>query len=539
MTIDTATAEYQPTEAWVDEPTAQITPALTRAALSIARPPRTSKSRERDTDRPVAHAHYDVVIVGAALAGCAAALSLARADKHRRRRILLVDRYPDVHPRFSGEFIHPRGAQILDDLGFYPALSAAGAVDVDGFAVFENADTTPVALDYATVRGQRPRGLSVHHKDLVRTLRGVLRRETDGHVEILVGWSIADVVRDARGAITGAVLEGHDEQRGRRVTVRSDLLVGADGKSSTVRKLAGIGDDGRETIGFTAGVEVKNASLPRPTYAHVFLGAWGPVLAYPIARDPDGTVRTRITFDLPRALPAKGERLRQHLIRTYVPFLPAPLAGEVAAALMAHKGPLEMAPTVNLPAPRASMPGVVLVGDAAGCSHPITASGMTMGLRDAETLGEQAARRAAAPEDEPWFDTATLQRYRAEHDRYVPTRQALADAIYEAFRGGVTGARSIRRALFDYWESGESARSRSMALLSCAERRPHVFLTEYLKTARHALATSIVPRHATSYPLRDRVRRASGAARLARGKLGLVAQVMWAQVRPTWMIRAR
>jgi hypothetical protein len=33
------------------------------------------------------------------------------------------------------------------------------------------------------------------------------------------------------------------------------------------------------------------------------------------------------------------------------------------------------------------------------------------------------------------------------------------------------------------------------------------------------------------------MRRARGAAKLARGKLGLVAQVMWAQVRPGWLTR--
>lgn len=484
---------------------------------------------------PTLHDHYDVIIVGAALAGCATAEALARADGGHRRKILVVDRHRDVHPRFSGEFIHPRGAQVLDDLGFYEPLSAAGGVDVDGFAAFENADAHHVDLPYAGIQGHRPRGLSIHHKVLVRTLRQHLRKTRAGHVELLEGWSVNDLVRGPRGEVAGVVLETQGQKR---QPIRADLVVGADGKSSSVRKLAGISDEGRETIGFTAGVEVIGASLPRPSYAHVFLGAWGPVLAYPILRQSDGQIATRITFDLPRALPAKGARMKEHVIRTYVPFLPAPLCSEVAAAVRAIDGPLEIAPTVNLPAPTAAMPGLVLVGDAAGCSHPITASGMTMGLRDAETLGEQAALRSNIADGEPWFDQAALRHYRAEHDRYVPTRQALADAIYEAFRGGGTGARSIRRALFQYWGSGELARSRSMALLSGAERRPHVFLTEYLKTAGHALGTSFSPAHARRYPLTDRVRRATGAAQLARGKLGLVAAVMWAQIRPTWMVRS-
>ncbi len=478
--------------------------------------------------------HYDVVIVGASLAGCAVAEALAQADGTQRRRILVVERHRDVHPRFSGEFIHPSGAQILDDLGFYEALSEAGGVDVDGFAVFENADARHVDLPYAGIKGHRPRGLSIHHKVLVRTMRRTLRERRAGHVELVEGWSVNDLVRGPRGEIAGVVLEtvGH-----KRHTVRADLVVGADGKSSSVRKLAGISDEGRETIGFTAGVEIHDATLPRGSYAHVFLGAWGPVLAYPILRE-DGRVSTRVTFDLPRILPAKGARMKEHIMRAYLPFIPAPLCTEVARALQQIRGPLEIAPTVNLPAPTAAMPGLVLVGDAGGCSHPITASGMTMGLRDAATLGEQAVRRAGADPDEPWFDDAALRRYRAEHDRYVPTRQALADAIYEAFRGGGMGARSIRRALFEYWGSGPTARTRSMALLSGAERRPHVFLTEYLKTAGHALGTSFSPRHARRYPLGDRVRRATGAAQLAKGKLGLVAAVMWAQIRPTWMVRS-
>ncbi len=476
---------------------------------------------------------YDVVIIGAGLTGCATAAAIAQADPTRQRKILVLDKCKGVHPQFSGELIHPRGAQILDDLGFYRPLSAAGGVDVDGFVVFENADAHQVELDYASVPDERPRGLSVHHKTLVRTMRREL--VSRGAVELREGWSLLDLTRDERGGISGVVVQDPSKQP---YTIECDLLVAADGKSSTVRKLAGISDGGRQTIGFTAGVEVENASIARPTYAHVLLGAWGPVLAYPIERAADGTLTFRITFDLPKDLPAKGLRLKEWLLRAYVPFIPAPLSAQVAHAILSHRGTLEMAPTVNLPAPTAAMPGLALVGDAAGCSHPITASGMTMGLRDAETLGQEARRRMHVPAGQPWIDFSSLRRYRAEHDRYVPTRQALADAIYEAFRGGQEGSRAIRRALFEYWGSGSVARQRSMALLSCSEGRASVFLSEYLKTARHALEASFVPRHATNYPVGDRMRKARGAARLAKDKLGLVAQVMWAQVRPSWLPRA-
>jgi len=488
----------------------------------------TTHEQDQDQDQD----HYDAVIIGAGMAGCATAQALAIADPSRRRRILIIDRHKGVSPRFAGEFIHPRGAQVLEELGFYGPLKEAGAVDVDGFTVLERADGRFVELPYAAIPKTRPHGLAVHHKTLVRVMRKVVRERPQ--VELLEGWVLKDVFRDHTGAITGALLATKD---GETRKVQSDLLIGADGKASAVRKLIGMPDE-RQTIGFTVGIELRDAAVASASFANVILGAWGPVLVYPIAREDNGELLYRMTIDLPHALPAKGARLVDFLYDAFIPFLPSPLAEQAAAAILARKGHLEMAPTVNLPAPRAIAKGLALVGDAAGCSHPITASGMTMGLRDAETLGLEARRRADANDGKPWLSAASLRRYRNEHDRYVPTRQALADAIYEAFRGGNEGARAIQRALFEYWMSGPEARRRSMALLSCAEGRPQVFLSEYLKTAGHAVSSCLIPRHAQHYPVRDRLRQVRGAVGMASTKLGLVADVMWAQMRPSWLPRA-
>jgi 2-polyprenyl-6-methoxyphenol hydroxylase-like FAD-dependent oxidoreductase len=479
------------------------------------------------SDSPAAD-RYDVVIVGAGLAGCALAQALALADPQGRRSVLLVDLHKDVSPRFSGEFIHPRGAAVLDELGFFGRLVAAGGVEVDGFVVNEDAsEDAPVVLDYAAIAGERPRGLSVHHKTLVRVMRQVVRER--GRVELRAPWRVTELLREG-SRIVGVVMVG---SAGERREIRCDLLVAADGKASTVRKLAGIPDT-RESLGFTAGLEVRGCTLDHPLYANVLLGGPGPMLCYPITRHADGSLDFRLTFDLPHALPAKGRELSDYLLDAFVPYLPAPLGDEVAAAL-AQRGQVELAPTFNLPAPPATMAGLALVGDAAGCSHPITASGMTMGLLDAQVLGGEARRRARAPLEQPWFDGASLRRYRVEHDRYVPTRQALADAIFEAFRGTATGARGIRRALFGYWRSGEQQRVRSLALLACAERRPRIFVSEYIKTAGHVVHSSLAPRHAAHFPVGDRLRQVQGAVSLAGTKVGLLANVAWSQLRPTWL----
>ena len=475
-------------------------------------------------------AFYDVVICGASIAGCATAQALVDADPSGRRSVLLFDLHRDVSPRFSGEMLHPTGVDVLDELGFLDPLLADGAVHVEGFAVSETADADPVRLDYRDVPGSRPHGLGVHHKTLVRRMRDRVR---DSRVDVRGGLRLVELLRDGE-AVRGVVVR---DAEGQTHSIRADVVVGADGKASSTRRLAGIPDH-RETLGFTGGVEVVDPQLPSPLHANVVLGAPGPMLCYPIERRDDGLLTSRVTFDLPHRLPAKGPGLVQYLLDAFVPYLPEELAGQVAAALVERVrsgGKLEMAPTVNLPAPPAVLPGLALVGDAGGCSHPITASGMTMGLLDARTMGQVARTRRGAAAEGPWLDAASLRQYRSAHDRYVPTRQALADAIYEAFRGEGDGARAIRRALFSYWRESPQNRQRSLALLACAEGRPRVFLAEYLRTARHAVEASLTPAHATHLPVEDRLRQVQSTMGLAGAKFGLVAQVAWAQLRPSWL----
>ena len=475
--------------------------------------------------------HYDVVIVGAGIAGCACARALRKADPLGHRRILLIDLHHGPAPRFSGEFIHPRGARVLRDLGFEDALLRRGAVQAEGFVVRERPDSEAVVLDYASLTHVEDYlGMGIDHEALGSGLREVIA--ADPGIDFREGWRAVAISHDSNG-VRGIQLRSMSKGVERAIEISTNLVIAADGKASPTRKLAGISDE-RRSLGFTAGIEFEIEKLWNPAHAHVLLGARGPMLCYAIEALASGSFRYRLTFDIPHQLPAKGDALRAHLLHSFLPHLPEPIASAALGALRNGKR-VEMAPTIDLPAPQAHVPGLILVGDAAGCSHPVTASGMTMALLDAETLGVIAAERSRrAPKDQRWLDEASLRRFRVAHDRYVPTRQAVANAIYESFRGETEGARCIRQALFAYWRADPANCRRSLALLSCVESRPQVFVAEYLKAAHHAMLACTRPRYAEQLPFADRWWRLRGTSKMARDKFGVIAQVGWKQLRPAW-----
>jgi hypothetical protein len=123
---------------------------------------------------------------------------------------------------------------------------------------------------------------------------------------------------------------------------------------------------------------------------------------------------------------------------------------------------------------------VVLVGDAAGCCHPLSASGIASAVRDSRAL-EQAMR--AAKNDVPRA-LAAYARARRPANR---TRIALASALYEAFCSETAEMAALRGGLFRYWERSPTGTRISMSLLSTRETRMSVMAREYARVVAHGL----------------------------------------------------
>ncbi len=389
----------------------------------------------------------EVVIVGGGFAGLCAARALRGMG-----RVVVLEARTGTDPRFRGELIHPPGVRILAELGLHDALRDAGGADVEGFAVVLENAVPPIVLPYAEVKGGAPHGLAISHPDMVARLR---KEVVGGSVELRTGVRVAELVYEGDRVVGVKTADGGE--------IHAPLTVVAEGRHSKLRRALGFADETR-LLSFTAALLVEG-ELPRPTYGHVFLGTWGPILAYAI-----GGGRVRMCIDLPVDT-GKGQEAVEAFLRTEcAPSVPEPLRSGMLRALV--EAPPEICANHAIKTRRCAARGIALVGDSGGCSHPITATGMTVALNDIRTLATELERGGGVD--------AALERYQAARYDFVRAREVLADGLYDVFRRGDDGARVVRSGLSRYWTSGARARAASLALLSGQESRLRAFVAEYL-----------------------------------------------------------
>ncbi|MFZ5442648.1 MAG: FAD-dependent oxidoreductase [Myxococcota bacterium] len=429
---------------------------------------------------------YDVIVVGGGFTGLAAAAALAR----KGARVRVFEAAQGTAPQFRGELIHPRGVRALASLELAAPLFAAGGVAVHGFAVTRAAADPAMVLAYGDDHGP---GLGIDHPQMVLTLR----REVGArrNVELRTGARTVDFVREG-ARVRGVRLADGSEHR-------AELVVVADGRQSKLRPLLGLEPQVTllsHTIAFAVPGE-----LPHGRLGHVFLGAPGPILAYPF-----GEGRVRFCVDVPLGAAKGREAIVELLTRRYAEAVPSPLREAMCAALREH--PFEGAANHSMSTSACAAPGVVLVGDAGGCAHPLTASGMTNAMNDVLTLAALVGEHG--PSDD------ALNEYQRRRYDFVRMRELFTDALYEVFRGEDEGTRALQAGVFHYWASSERSRRASMDILSGEDVRVSRFVAEYTRVFHRSAIDAL--RGLAREPL-------TGARRLgslARTSLGRVSQAV-------------
>ena len=250
------------------------------------------------------------------------------------------------------------------------------------------------------------------------------------------------------------------------------------------------------------GYLLRDGLPPYPGFASVFLGGPAPTLAYAI-----GNNAVRLMFDVPQnaygvEAPSRDE--------AYCQALPEPFRSRVRAALSSQRALVSV--NYSVLADAVCRGRLALVGDAAGCCHPLTATGLTASTRDAIHL-RQALRETS---DVP----AAVRRYAMLREGPQRTRVALAESLYQAFSEPTPEMRLLRDGILRFWQRSRRGRAASLALLSTHEGRMSMMALCYAHAVGYAM-TELVRRRGTAADRTSMTARGRIAFRLCRTTLGV------------------
>jgi 2-polyprenyl-6-methoxyphenol hydroxylase-like FAD-dependent oxidoreductase len=338
---------------------------------------------------------YDVIVVGASIAGCTAATFLGRDGL----KVALVEAHRDenMYKRLCTHFIQSSATPTVQRLGLDKELDAAGAIRAHG----DLWTTYGWAREPEQLAGCPPHGYSVRRVTLDPMLRRMAAAEPN--VDLMLGAKVVDLVLDADGRVGGVdvrTAEGRREIRGR-------LVVGADGKSSKVAELAELPAREVPNNRFGYFAHYRNVGVKDWSRSKLWMLDNGDIV-YVFPND-DGIA-------LLATMPSKA-RLDEFR------------SGDTEKLLLAQYDGLSEAPDLSnaervsdvigqldypsLFRPAITAPGVALVGDAAMVADPLFGLGCGWAFQSAEWLAQEVSPVLRAGGD---VDRATA-RYAKTHAR--------------------------------------------------------------------------------------------------------------------------
>lgn len=365
----------------------------------------------------------DIAIVGAGPAG----LTLARSLRGSGLEIALIDPQPRealAEPAFDGREIaltHP-SRRLLEAAGIWARLDAEAIAPLREARIIDGHGTTPLTIG----SGDRaPLGFLVANQAI---RRAAFDAAIDGDgVRLFAGCRVValDTARQDR-----TVLHLSD---GRTLAAR--LVVAADGRYSTTRRLLGIGARQRD-FGKTMLVCRMTHERPHESIALEWFDHGQTVALLPLAGRCSSLVLTLPPLQIERLIAlddaAFGAEITQRL------------RGRLGA--MRPAGSRHAYPLVASFADRFAGPRCALVGDAAVGMHPVTAHGFNFGLLGQARLAAAIRAGAASPGGDV-ADPARLARYAREHRRETEPLYRATQLIVSLYTDERAPARWLRGAV--------------------------------------------------------------------------------------------
>jgi menaquinone-9 beta-reductase len=324
----------------------------------------------------------DVLVVGAGPGGSTTAYHLARAGLD----VLLLERSAFPREKVCGDGLTPRAVNALVRMG----------VDVDdpgferhgGLRIFSRKVT--LELPWPTLSSYPGHGLMRTRAEFDELLArraekagAVLRERTEAVAPIVEG-----------GWVTGVTVRSGDEPGADPRQVRARFVVACDGASSRLAGQVGVRRIGNRPLGVAARRYYRTSYRPGP-WLDVWMDLWdgdailpGYGWLFPLA---DGTVN--LGAGLLNTFKGFKDLSAQRVFDAFVRMLPERYGIDESAAIgRTLSGPLPM----GFNRSPSAVPGMLVVGDAAGIVNPFNGEGIAYAMESGELAAELLERALVA-----------------------------------------------------------------------------------------------------------------------------------------------
>jgi len=360
---------------------------------------------------------YDAVVVGAGPAGLLAGLLLTRSRCH----VAIFEAGPSFERSYRGETITPGTQRIFADLGLLDRVWSLGGGDPAGITLVVRGRTYDIDL----VGDPAKRIRQVPQPALLDLLSSEAR---DNGALVQLGTRVRGLIREGNRVCGITLVENGVEDR-----IGARIVIAADGRFSVARH--------------DAGIALKETRVP---FDLLWMSGRGQGRRVQIVIDrgepfvgfPTTSHGAQIGWLIPKGsyagIRARGVQWIQDRIARALALAPEPLEATIESF-----GDLSLLPTVSQIARRWTVPGLLLIGDAAHPMSPVGGQGINVAIADAVVAARTIAPAMRDGADDARLDAALreVERERAPAIARVAQQQNILPRLLRLF--GATASLSV------------------------------------------------------------------------------------------------
>ena len=349
-----------------------------------------------------------IVVVGAGPAGVAVSYLLAKGGM----KVTLLEKETAFDRVFRGEGLMPAGLDALYQMGLKETFESVASRRLDAWDFYVGGRRRMRVVE---PDNDGPATQIIDQGGLLKAI--VERAKQLPNFEFCAGWQVSELLRDEQAEVVG--IRASCDKRNSNSQSKDFLancVIACDGRYSRLRKLAGLSIDQAKSQ-----FDVLWFKLPAPeslAEETPFIACLQPERQFAFYPSWDGNLQIGWIVEK-QSLPKGGlAKLKQRdWIEEFSQALPPDLASHFREQKQALEGPIYLDVQVGC-CKQWSIPGLLLIGDAAHPMAPNRAQGINMALRDAIAVANHFLAAAS--------ETAELETLNADSSKQISTNALLA-----------------------------------------------------------------------------------------------------------------